>query len=43
MIGRKFFHIKCISWSYRNRGYDARTHKNENTNIIVFIVIEVEK
>ncbi len=43
VIGRKFFHIKCISWSYRNRGYDARTHKNVNTSIIVFIVIEVEK
>lgn len=26
--GRKFFHNKCISWSYRNRGYDARIHKN---------------
>lgn len=29
VIGRKFFQIKCMSWSYRNRGYDARTHKNK--------------
>lgn len=26
--GKKFFQVKCISWSYRNRGYEARTHKN---------------
>lgn len=26
--GRKFFQIRCMSWSYRNRGYEARTHKN---------------
>lgn len=26
--GRKFFHTRCISWSYRNRGYEARTHRN---------------
>ena len=26
--GRKFFQIRCMSWSYRNRGYEARTHRN---------------
>lgn len=26
--GKKFFQTKCMSWSYRNRGYEARTHKN---------------
>ena len=26
--GRKFFQVRCISWSYRNRGYEARTHRN---------------
>jgi hypothetical protein len=26
--GRKFFHSRCISWSYRNQGYDARIHRN---------------
>lgn len=25
--GRKFFQIRCMSWSYRNRGYEARTHR----------------
>lgn len=28
VIGRKFFHSRCMSWSYRNRGYDARIHRN---------------
>lgn len=28
MRGRKFFQTRCISWSYRNRGYEARTHRN---------------
>jgi hypothetical protein len=26
--GRKFFQIRCISWSYRKRGYEARTQRN---------------
>lgn len=25
--GRKFFQIKCMSWSYRKRGYEARTQR----------------
>ena len=25
--GRKFFQIKCINWSYRKRGYEARTQR----------------
>lgn len=27
--GRKFFHRRCINWSYRKRGYDARIHRKE--------------
>lgn len=27
MRGRKFFQIKCMSWSYRKRGYEARTQR----------------
>lgn len=27
MRGRKFFQMRCISWSYRKRGYEARTHR----------------
>lgn len=26
--GRKFFQIRCMSWSYRKRGYEARTQRN---------------
>lgn len=36
--GRKFFHRRCISWSYRNRGYDARIHRNRIVSIRVFMV-----
>lgn len=38
MIGRKFFHTRCISWSYRNRGYEARTHKNSIDSIEALIM-----
>lgn len=31
--GRKFFHSRCISWSYRKRGYDARIHRKEMVRI----------
>lgn len=34
--GRKFFHKRCISWSYRKRGYDARTHRKRMVSPIVF-------
>lgn len=34
--GRKFFHSKCMSWSYRNRGYEARIHKNRAVRESVF-------
>lgn len=34
--GRKFFHRRCISWSYRNRGYDVRIHRNVEVRIKVF-------
>lgn len=36
--GRKFFHNRCISWSYRNRGYDARVHRNRTVKIVVFSI-----
>ena len=43
VIGRKFFQIKCMSWSYRNRGYEARTHRNSTDRrealAIRFIVV----
>lgn len=35
--GKKFFHNKCISWSYRKRGYDARTHRNSTVSMRVLI------
>lgn len=34
--GRKFFHRRCMSWSYRNRGYDARIHRNRTVKASVF-------
>lgn len=36
VIGRYCFHRRCISWSYRNRGYEARTHRNRVVRAIVF-------
>lgn len=36
--GRKFFHNRCMSWSYRNRGYDARTHKNRVVSTRALII-----
>lgn len=36
--GRKFFHSRCMSWSYRNRGYDARIHKNSDVSRRVLAV-----
>lgn len=36
--GRYCFHSRCISWSYRNRGYEARIHRNSVVIIIVFII-----
>lgn len=38
MRGRKFFHSRCINWSYRNRGYDARIHKKKVVNKRALIV-----
>lgn len=35
--GKKFFHNRCISWSYRKRGYEARTHKNPAVKRRVFV------
>lgn len=40
--GRKFFQMRCISWSYRNRGYDARTQRNSRESIAAFIIILME-
>lgn len=42
VIGRKFFHSRCISWSYRNRGYEARIHRNPADNSITFDVSNKE-
>ena len=36
--GRKFFQMRCMSWSYRNRGYEARTHKNTTERIAAFVI-----
>lgn len=36
--GRKFFQIKCISWSYRNRGYEARTHRKTRDRMAALVV-----
>lgn len=41
VIGRKFFHSKYISWSYRNRGYDARIHRKRNVSVSVLIMNDV--
>lgn len=40
--GRKFFHSRCINWSYRNRGYEARTHRKEVVSRRAFIVKLIE-
>lgn len=39
--GKKFFHRRCMSWSYRNRGYDARTQRNRTVNNKVLIIKSV--
>lgn len=36
--GRKFFHSRCIRWSYRKRGYDARVHRNKTVKMVVFSI-----
>lgn len=36
--GKKFFQMRCISWSYRNRGYEARTHKNKTDKRVALII-----
>lgn len=36
--GRNDFHVKCISWSYRIRGRDARIQINKVAMVIVLIV-----
>lgn len=38
MRGRKFFQTRCISWSYRKRGYDARTHRNRTDRSAAFVI-----
>lgn len=41
-IGRKFFHVRYIRWSYRIRGRVARTHTNNIAkNIVLIINIDV--
>lgn len=36
--GRKFFQMRCISWSYRNRGYEARTHRKTRDKRAAFVI-----
>lgn len=36
--GRKLFHVKCMSWSYRNRGNDARIHRKITDRSVVLII-----
>lgn len=36
--GRKFFHTRCINWSYRNRGYEARTQRNTIERRAAFVI-----
>lgn len=36
--GKYCFHSRCINWSYRNRGYEARIHRNRVVRTIVFII-----
>jgi hypothetical protein len=36
--GRKFFHSRCMSWSYWNREYDARIHRNSMVRQRVLMV-----
>lgn len=36
--GRKFFQMRCISWSYRNRGYEARTHRKTTERRVALII-----
>jgi hypothetical protein len=36
--GRKFFHSRCMSWSYRNWGYDAHIHRNSMVRQRVLMV-----
>jgi hypothetical protein len=36
--GRKFFHSRCMSWSYQNQGYDARIHRNSMVRQRVLMV-----
>jgi hypothetical protein len=38
VIGRNCFHSRCISWSYRNRGYEARIHRKISVRIVVFAI-----
>lgn len=36
--GKKFFHRRCMSWSYRKRGYEARIHKKVEDSSKVFVI-----
>lgn len=38
VIGKNVFHSRCISWSYRNRGYDARSHRNPRVSRVAFVI-----
>ena len=36
--GRKFFQMRCMSWSYRNRGHEARTHKKTTDSRAALVI-----
>lgn len=36
--GRKFFQMRCMSWSYRKRGYEARTHRKIMERMAAFVI-----
>jgi len=38
VTGRKFFQIRCISWSYRKRGYEARTQRKTTDKRAAFVI-----
>ena len=37
--GRKFFQMRCMSWSYRNRGYEAWTHRKRTERRAALVIM----
>jgi len=38
VMGRKFFQTRCISWSYRKRGYEARTQRKTTDSRAALVI-----